>query len=111
MQIFHKSVKEPSKKEDLFTEEEIQLLNQCLDQELNRSVDQLMNHINKDQSQLFHNVNMEDYLTVFDDATNKPSACPTEEEFKQIQDHWLNMSQEEFEIQENNLLEWAAATL
>ena len=88
------------------------MLNQCLDKQLNRSVEQLMENINTDQNtQIFHDVNMDEYHTIFDEATNKPSTFPSEEEFQDIQNHWLGMPQEQFEIEEDNLLEWAAATL
>ena len=111
MQIYHKTTEPSMKQQDLFTEEEIQQLNNILDQQLQRSVDELVNNIDQEKSQLFHDVNMGDYLRVFDDATTKPSKYPTDEEFHEIQTHWLNMSEEEFELEENNLLEWAAAAL
>ena len=112
IQIYHKPKKPTSVKEDLFTEKETELLNQCLDKQLNRSVEQLMENINTNQNtQIFHDVNMDDYLKMFDEATNKPSTSPSEEEFEDIQNHWLGMPQEQFEREEDNLLEWAAATL
>ena len=86
-------------------------MNTILDQQLQRSVDELINNIDQEKSQLFHNVNMDDYLKIFDEATTKPSKYPTDEEFKEIQTYWLNMSEEEFKIEEDNLLEWASAAL
>ena len=89
MKIYHKPAEPCIKKQDLFTDEEIQQLNTILDQQLQRSVDELINNIDQEKSQLFHNVNMDDYLKIFDEATTKPSKYPTDEEFKEIQTYWL----------------------
>ena len=89
LKIYHKPAEPCIKKQDLFTDEEIQQLNTILDQQLQRSVDELINNIDQEKSQLFHNVNMDDYLKIFDEATTKPSKYPTDEEFKEIQTYWL----------------------
>ena len=109
-QIYHKEFKS-TQPTDLFTEEEITRLNTLLDNRLSYSLEELMNNINKEESQVFNNIDMTDYLKVFDEATNKDSAEPTEEEFKQIQDYWINIDQEEFQQKEQDLLEWAAIRL
>ena len=70
-----------------------------------------MNTINTDKSQVFNNLDMTDYLKVFDQAANTLSSDPSEEEFKQIQDYWINMNEQQFQQEEQNLLEWAAITL
>ena len=70
-----------------------------------------MQNIKRDNSQIFHDVNVDECLNIFDEVTNQPSSLPTHEEFQEIQGHWLNIPQEEFEREENNILEWAAVTL
>ena len=109
LKIFHKT-EQTSMKDNLFTEE-VMKLNIILDQQLDRSVEELMNSIDTHKSQQFHNVQMDDYLRVFDEATTTPSTELTEEEFHQIQEYWLNMPTEQFKLEEQNLLEWAAAAL
>ena len=96
---------------NLFTEEEVNQLNRILDNQLSNSLEDLMNTINTDKSQVFNNLDMTDYLKVFDQAANTPSSDPTEEEFKQIQDYWINMNEQQFQQEKQNLLEWAAITL
>ena len=109
-QIFHKGDKQ-STQLNLFTEEEVNQLNKILESQLSSSLEDLMNTVNTDKSQVFNNLDMTDYLKVFDQITNTPSSAPTEEEFQQIQDYWINMNEQQFQQEEENLLEWAAITL
>ena len=96
---------------NLFTEEEVNQLNCILDNQLDRSVEDLMNIINANESQQFNNVDLNDYLKVFDQVTTAPSKDPTEQEFQHIQEYWMNLPDEQFQTEEQNLLEWAAITL
>ena len=91
------------KKEDIMDLTEVSALNKELDQ----SIQEIINSIDS-QQEIFQNVNMEDYMKVFDESTNQKSTTPTEEEFEAIQQYWLNLSDEEFLKKEENLLEWAA---
>ena len=111
LKIFHKPEEPCVKKQDLFSDEEVKHLNTVLDQQMQQSAEELINKIDKDKSQLFHNVNMDDYMNIFDKATTAPSQYPTDQELKDIQYYWINMTEETFKIEEQNLLEWAAATL
>ena len=99
-QIFHKE----DTQLNLFTEEEVNQLNRILDNQLSSSLEDLMNTINTDKSQVFNNLDMTDYLKVFDQVTNAQSSDPNEEEFKQIQDYWINMNEQQFQQEEQNLL-------
>ena len=109
VKIFHKP-QQPNMKTE-FSEEEVNRLNQQLDQQLQQSAEELINKVDKEKSQQFQNVNMEDYMKIFDEATSKPSQYPTDEELKDIQYYWINLSEEAFIVEEQNLLEWAAAAL
>ena len=109
VKIFHKP-EQPNVKTE-FSVEEVNHLNQQLDQQLQQSAEELINKVDKEKSQQFQNVNMEDYMKIFDEATSKPSQYPTDQELKDIQYYWINLSEEAFIVEEQNLLEWAAAAL
>ena len=81
--------------------------NKKLDQSIDQSIQEIINSIDS-QQEIFQNVNMEEYMQVFDEVTSLHSKTPTEEEFNEIQQYWLNLPDEEFVIAEENLLEWAA---
>ena len=81
--------------------------NKKLDQSMDQSIQEIINSIDS-QQEIFQNVNMEEYMQVFDEVTSLHSKTPTEEEFNEIQQYWLNLPDEEFVIAEENLLEWAA---
>ena len=83
-------------------------LNKELDQKLDQELQELINYIDSKEEIFQHPINMEDYMKVFDECTNQKSTTPTEEEFEAIQQYWLNLSDEEFLLKEENLLEWAA---
>ena len=86
---------------------EVSALNKQLDQSMDQSIQEIINSIDS-QQEIFQNVNMEEYMQVFDEVTSLHSKTPTEEEFNEIQQYWLNLPDEEFVIAEENLLEWAA---
>ena len=81
--------------------------NKKLDQSMDQSIQEIINSIDS-QQEIFQNVNMEEYMQVFDEVTSLHSKTPTEEEFNEIQQYWLNLPDEDFVIAEGNLLEWAA---
>ena len=81
-----------TKKEDLT---EVSALNKQLDQ----SIQETINRIDS-QQEIFQDVNMEEYMQVFDEVTSLHSKTPTEEEFNEIQQYWLNLPDEEFVIAE-----------
>ena len=74
---------------------------------LDQSIQELISYIDSKEEIFQHPINMEDYMKVFDESTTQKSITPTEE-FNAIHQYWLNLSDEEFLMEEENLLEWAA---
>ena len=95
------------KKEDIMDLTEVSALNKQLDQSMDQSIQEIINSIDS-QQEIFQDVNIEEYMQVFDEVTSRQSKTPTEEEFNEIQQYWLNLPDEDFVIAEGNLLEWAA---
>ena len=100
---------EKRKEEELmeFTENEVGALIQQLVSEMDKSIQELLDNID-DQQLIFKDIDMDDYLQIFDEITKAPSKIPSEEEFKDIQDYWLGMNVQEFASAEENMLDWAA---
>ena len=78
------------KKENIMDLTEVSALNKELDQSMDQSIQEIINSIDS-QQEIFQNVNMEDFMKVFDESTNQKSTTPTEEEFDEIQQYWLNL--------------------
>ena len=94
-----------------FTEEEIEKLNNILQDKLTSTVEDLLSMIDTQKCHMFHDVKVEEYMRVFDEATTTVSKIPSEEEFQDIHNYWLNMTDEKFQEEEENLLDWAAANV
>ena len=75
---------------------------------MDKSIQELLQTIDNQQL-IFQDINMPDYLKIFDEVTKGASKIPSEEEFKEIQDHWLGMNEKEFAEAEENILEWAVS--
>ena len=103
MNRYHKK-EEP----ELMLPEEVDALNKKWDQDMNTCIKELSEQIDLNVNH-FNNINMDDYLKIFDESTNKPATMPTDEEFQDIQNKRLNMSDTEFQEKEQDLLNWAAA--
>ena len=69
---------------------EVSALNKKLDQSMDQSIQEIINSIDS-QQEIFQNVNMEEYMQVFDEVTSLQSKTSTEEEFNEIQQYWLNL--------------------
>ena len=78
------------KKEDIIDLTEVSALNKKLDQSMDQSIQEIINSIDS-QQEIFQNVNMEEYMQVFDEVTSLQSKTSTEEEFNEIQQYWLNL--------------------
>ena len=86
-------------------------LNNILQDKLTSTVEDLLSMIDTQKCQMFHDVKVEEYMRVFDEATTTVSKIPSEEEFQDIQNYWLNITDEKFQEEEENLLDWAAANV
>ena len=97
------------KRKDLmeFTEKEVGALNQQLDREMDKSIQELLENTD-DQQLIFKDIDMDDYLQIFDEVTSHHSKIPSKGEFKDIRDYWLGMNEQEFASAEENILDWAA---
>ena len=78
------------KKEDIMDLTEVSALNKKLDQSMDQSIQEIINSIDS-QQEIFQNVNMEEYMQVFDEVTSLQSKTSAEEEFNEIQQYWLNL--------------------
>ena len=74
------------------------------------SIKALLNNIDNKQI-IVKDIKMDDYLKIFDETTARNSQISSEEEFKDIENFWMSMDEHEFALAEENLLDWAAATL
>ena len=79
------------KKEDIMVLTEVSALNKKLDQSMDQSIQEIINSIDS-QQEIFQNINMEEYMQVFDEVTSLQSKTSTEEEFDEIQQYWLNLA-------------------
>ena len=69
---------------------EVSAPNNQLDQSMDQSIQEIINSIDS-QQEIFQDVNMEEYMQVFDEVTSLHSKIPTEEESQESQD--VNMEE------------------